>query len=172
MSAFTNGPSTGLSEGTMLNGYLNKKTRDGRWQKRWFETNGVYLTYYKSKKMDKLLAALSLPQVGAITQIPKEKDPEGQVGLFALELNSRMYTLRAKDDEEAAKWVHVLETLRQQGIAAAAKEAEARGGSTTVNVRAKSGIEMETVGVSNSGSSSSAASDASWIKSSNPYCCC
>lgn len=127
---------------------------------------------YKSKKMDKLLAALSLPQVGAITQIPKEKDPEGQVGLFALELNSRMYTLRAKDDEEAAKWVHVLETLRQQGIAAAAKEAEARGGSTTVNVRAKSGIEMETVGVSNSGSSSSAASDASWIKSSNPYCCC
>ena len=43
-----------------ISGYLLKKTREGRWQKRWFETNGVYLTYYKSKKMEKLLAALSL----------------------------------------------------------------------------------------------------------------
>ena len=46
MSAFTNGPSTSQCQpdGAVLNGYLNKKTRDGRWQKRWFETNGVYLT--------------------------------------------------------------------------------------------------------------------------------
>lgn len=28
-------------------GYLFKKTRDGKWQKRWFETNGCFLTYYK-----------------------------------------------------------------------------------------------------------------------------
>ena len=33
---------------------------------RWFETNGCFLTYYKSKKMEKLLAALNLPQVGEI----------------------------------------------------------------------------------------------------------
>jgi hypothetical protein len=51
------------SDEVSLSGYLYKKTRDGRWQKRWFETSGVYLTYYKSKKMEKLLAALSLPQV-------------------------------------------------------------------------------------------------------------
>ena len=25
-----------------LSGYLSKKTRDGRWQKRWFETNGLF----------------------------------------------------------------------------------------------------------------------------------
>jgi len=31
---------------------------------RWFETNGCFLTYYKSRKMTKLLAALNLPQVG------------------------------------------------------------------------------------------------------------
>ena len=29
------------ANGTM-NGYLYKKTRDGRWQKRWFETNGNF----------------------------------------------------------------------------------------------------------------------------------
>ncbi len=28
-------------------GYLLKKTRNGKWQKRWFETNGCFLTYYK-----------------------------------------------------------------------------------------------------------------------------
>jgi hypothetical protein len=121
---------------------------------------------YKSKKMDKLLAALSLPQVGAITMIPRDKDPERQDGLFALELNSRMYTLRAKDNEEAEKWVSVLSSLRQQGIAAAAKEAESRGSS--VAGRPKSGIEMESMGNSSSGASA----DASWIKSNNPYCCC
>lgn len=41
--------STGYSNNAIgavdsMSGYLNKKTRDGRWQKRWFETNGVYLT--------------------------------------------------------------------------------------------------------------------------------
>jgi hypothetical protein len=36
-----------LQEEAVLSGYLYKKTRDGRWQRRWFETNGVYLTYYK-----------------------------------------------------------------------------------------------------------------------------
>ena len=37
-----------------ISGYLHKMTRDGRWQKRWFETNGNFLTYYKSKKMTKV----------------------------------------------------------------------------------------------------------------------
>ena len=58
-----------------ISGYLLKKTREGRWQKRWFETNGVYLTYYKSKRMEKLLAALSLPQVGEIISIEAKDDP-------------------------------------------------------------------------------------------------
>lgn len=99
-----------------ISGYLYKKTRDGRWQRRWFETNGVYLTYYKSRKMDKLLAALSLPQVGEIKEIPASMDPEGKEGSFALELNSRVYTLRAKNSEEARTWVNTLTRLRDQGI--------------------------------------------------------
>jgi len=33
-----------------ISGYLQKKTRDGRWQKRWFETNGCFLTYYKVRQ--------------------------------------------------------------------------------------------------------------------------
>ncbi len=99
-----------------MSGYLYKKTRDDRWQKRWFETNGVYLTYYKSRKMEKLLAALSLPQVGEIRLVPPEEDPEHQNGLFTLELNTRIYTLRAKSDQEAQLWVNTLNKLRLDGM--------------------------------------------------------
>lgn len=105
-----------------LSGYLYKKTRDNRWQKRWFETNGVYLTYYKSRKMEKLLAALSLPQVGEIRLVPPEEDPEKQVGLFSLELNTRIYTLRSKSHDEAVLWVTTLNKLRAEGIAASQQQ--------------------------------------------------
>jgi hypothetical protein len=104
------------SEDSAMSGYLYKKTRDDRWQKRWFETNGVYLTYYKSRKMEKLLAALSLPQVGEIKLVPPEEDPEHQSGLFTLELNTRIYTLRAKSDQEAHLWVNTLNKLRLDGL--------------------------------------------------------
>lgn len=104
------------SEDSAMSGYLYKKTRDDRWQKRWFETNGVYLTYYKSRKMEKLLAALSLPQVGEIKIVPPEEDPEHQNGLFTLELNTRIYTLRAKSDQEAQIWVNTLNKLRLEGM--------------------------------------------------------
>eukprot|EP01039_Chlorochromonas_danica_P000406 gene406-439_t len=106
------------NEETLISGYLYKRTRDGRWQKRWFETNGVYLTYYKSRKMEKLLAALSLPQVGEIKRVPPEQDSEHQEGLFSIELNSRIYILRAPSGQEAQHWVSVLNKVREDGIQA------------------------------------------------------
>jgi hypothetical protein len=105
-----------FNEETAISGYLFKKTRDGRWQKRWFETNGVYLTYYKSKKMEKLLAALALPQVGEVKIVPPEEDPEHLDGLFSIELNTRIYILRAKSNEEALQWVNTLIKLRTDGL--------------------------------------------------------
>ena len=42
-----------------LTGYLYKKTRNETWQRRYFKTQGFYLTYFKNRKMEKLLAALS-----------------------------------------------------------------------------------------------------------------
>lgn len=50
----------------LLSGYLYKKSQSGNWQRRYFETNGSHLAYYKTHKMTKLLAAVSMPQVGAI----------------------------------------------------------------------------------------------------------
>ena len=109
----------GLDGLVHISGYLYKMTRDGRWQKRWFETNGNFLTYYKSKKMTKLLAALNLPQVGSITSIPEGKSIENvdvnDGSLFTIELNERIYTLKADSQVEARKWVNSLNSLKSGG---------------------------------------------------------
>lgn len=97
-----------------IQGYLYKKTRDGRWQKRWFETTGCFLTYYKSKKMTKLLAALNLPQVGEIKLVtdPAGEDAEDRGKLFSIHLNDRDYLLKAVDAASAQRWVEVLNQLK------------------------------------------------------------
>ena len=111
-----------------ISGYLLKLTRDGKWQRRyahapslmsapgasgfshrpdrWFETNGCFLTYYKSKKMEKLLAALNLPQVGEIKV-------EDDLAIFSIELNERVYQLKAANEQEARKWVETLKVLKE-----------------------------------------------------------
>ncbi|CEG46450.1 hypothetical protein PHYSODRAFT_262765 [Plasmopara halstedii] len=94
-----------------VRGYLFKKTREGKWQKRWFETNGCFLTYYK-KQGQKLLAALNLPQVGAITLL--QEDHVDGPGLFTIELNERVYTIKSRSHDEAAFWVDAL-LWRQAG---------------------------------------------------------
>jgi hypothetical protein len=48
---------------TVIAGYLQKLGRNGKWQTRWFETNGEYLSYFKSAKRSKLLATLDLQKV-------------------------------------------------------------------------------------------------------------
>ncbi|CAM9411403.1 unnamed protein product, partial [Phaeothamnion confervicola] len=96
-----------------VSGYLLKKAKTGKWQRRWFETQAHFLTYYKTKKMEKLLAALNLPQVGDIRLVdPDPNDPENDGCLFTIELNERVYTMKAPSREEAARWVEVLRVLQ------------------------------------------------------------
>eukprot|EP01038_Epipyxis_sp_PR26KG_P008007 gene8007-10851_t len=152
-----------------ISGYLYKKTRDGRWQKRWFETNGMYLTYYKSKKMEKLLAALSLPQVGEIKVVPASQDPEKNQGLFSLELNTRIYVLRAKNDEEAENWVKTLIALRNDGLAASIQQARAESEQTQGGPGDKSNID----GIEKPTDTQSAPNKAVWIKAGKScFGCC
>ena len=128
-----------------ISGYLLKLTRDGKWQRRctrlrkpapgdsghshhpgrWFETNGCFLTYYKSKKMEKLLAALNLPQVG---EIKVEDD-----SVFSIELNERVYKLKAANEQEAQKWVETLKVLKdsEKKRAESTKPTSASGGAET-----------------------------------------
>lgn len=55
--------------GLQISGFLLKKSKEGAWQRRYFETNGPFLTYYKTKKKSKLLAALNLVDVDDIYEV-------------------------------------------------------------------------------------------------------
>ena len=69
--------------------------------------------------MEKLLAALSLPEVGSIHVISiddEEQNPEKLDSLFALELSARIYILRAANDAMASRWIQTLLKLKEQGI--------------------------------------------------------
>ena len=101
--------------------------------------------------MEKLLAALSLPQVGDIRLIPPVEDPEKKEGLFALELNTRIYTLRARSDAEAAVWVNTLTKIRQNGIA----NSPAQSSNPMVKPFATEGSSLHTTEVNGS---------SSWVK--------
>ena len=139
----------------VLAGYLYKKTRDGRMQKRYFETNGFYLTYYKNRKAEKLLAALSLPQVGNIHLVD---DENGEEGMFALELNTRVYTLKANDRKTAQVWVDTLKGLREQGKQNLQKQNE--------NISSGTGsTEIETPEVKGAKKADQ------WVKPKNSGCC-
>jgi hypothetical protein len=50
-------------QGLLISGYLQKLGRNGKWQTRWFETDGECLSYYKNQKRSKLLATLELQKV-------------------------------------------------------------------------------------------------------------
>ena len=52
-----------IQSGALISGYLQKYGRNGKWQVRWFETDGECLSYYKSSKRTKLLATLELEKV-------------------------------------------------------------------------------------------------------------
>jgi hypothetical protein len=118
-----------------LTGYLYKKTRNETWQKRFFKTQGFFLTYYKNRKMEKLLAALSLPQVGEIRLV----DTHADGGTFAIELNTRVYILKANDRDTAEVWVSTLLRLREQGLAATAGKGASAPGTPTAAGTAASG---------------------------------
>eukprot|EP00639_Heterosigma_akashiwo_P006599 CAMPEP_0194564426 /NCGR_PEP_ID=MMETSP0292-20121207/4089_1 /TAXON_ID=39354 /ORGANISM="Heterosigma akashiwo, Strain CCMP2393" /LENGTH=159 /DNA_ID=CAMNT_0039413559 /DNA_START=38 /DNA_END=517 /DNA_ORIENTATION=- len=112
-------PPTDADDSYYLSGYLDKRKKDGEWQKRFFETNGPFITYYKSKRKTKLLAAVRLTDASEITvldKVPTEIDPEGIGNIFCLILHGRSYHIRANDRAEACKWVEVLTDLRAKEL--------------------------------------------------------
>jgi hypothetical protein len=58
----------GAQQSSLICGSLQKLGRNGKWQMRWFETDGECLSYYKSIKRNKLLATLDLAKVRTTVQ--------------------------------------------------------------------------------------------------------
>jgi hypothetical protein len=98
-----------LLEGALIYGYLQKMGRNGKWQARWFETDGECLTYYKSNKRTTLLATLDLAKVGSI--VINRGDPTGCE--FTINISERPYHLRADGKGACKDWVITLNRVKE-----------------------------------------------------------
>ena len=122
----------------LVYGYLHKIARNGVWQRRFFETDGERLTYYKSRKRIKLLASLDLLKVGEIKC--DDADPDGCV--FYIQVSDRPYYLRAENKQSCNDWVISLNRVREARMQIggfqlvqphfSSDEAEGSGGSGSV----------------------------------------
>jgi hypothetical protein len=80
-------------------GYLHKKSRHGRWQKRYFVVNNHYLNYYDNIKMKTLLAGINLFEMDNVSDLLP--------GLEFTLLNSASigYFLKAPNRDMGMKWI-------------------------------------------------------------------
>lgn len=98
--------------GPKRSGYLFKMINDGNeWKRRYFETSGFFLTYFKSSKKKKLLAALNLKKVHNIS-LGNPFNKDGQKGFtIVIEVDQSSYCLLAPAEDDAKAWVRVLSDL-------------------------------------------------------------
>ena len=93
----------------ILYGYLNKLGRNGKWQRRYFESDGTALLYYKNSKRTTILATLDLLYVGNI-----HLDSTDAAGCtFFIEVKGRNYYLCADTKEKARDWVISLNRVKE-----------------------------------------------------------
>jgi len=93
----------------LIYGYLLKLGRNGKWQRRFFETDGESLSYYKSEKRIKLLATLDLNKVGTIAI--SSSDPSGRT--FVIQVADRPYSLQADSKAKCKDWVITLNRIKE-----------------------------------------------------------
>jgi len=98
-----------LSDKPIISGYLYKRGRQGKWQRRWFESDGRDLCYFKSDKRNKLLATLDLLNVGSVRM--DDTDPAGCS--FIIEVAGRNYYLCADSKDYAMDWVISMNRIRE-----------------------------------------------------------
>jgi len=93
----------------LIDGHLQKLGRNGKWQTRWFETDGECLSYYKTSKRANLLATLDLKKVGSIAV--REEDPKGCS--FTIQVLGRPYHLQAESKAKCKDWVITLNRVKE-----------------------------------------------------------
>ena len=86
LSKHTSLASNTTTKFTALNGYLDKKSSKGKWQRRYFEAKDVYLTYRTSITTKKCLAAIDLRTCGEISS--------SSVGMFTISLDERDFEMK------------------------------------------------------------------------------
>lgn len=92
-------------------GYLRKKSSKGRWQRRFFETQGHYFVYRKDAESPELLASMDMSQVSEVNYNEGTTD-------FVVQFGERGYQMRGSSVEDAERWVKVLAGKMEAGVTA------------------------------------------------------
>ena len=90
--------------------YMEKLSRRGTWQKRWFEVSGHHLRYRKAEGAAELLASIDLRHIERV-----ERTGETTFALHGV-ADRKGYQLRAPSANQTARWVTGLEE-RMTGVA-------------------------------------------------------
>ena len=109
----------------VLEGRLKKQSRKGNWQTRYFRTTNHFLTYYKTKKYNKICCCHDICKAVEI-------DATGRFGYFDLEFPDSIVSLKADNLTEAETWVENLKARAklfssQSQRAALSKDADGEG---------------------------------------------
>jgi hypothetical protein len=92
---------------TERSGYLQKKNKRGRWQKRYFKIEGGALVYFTDERAKKKKGSFMISDFDHITRTGSEMrlSAEG-----SNKKNSYVYELKADNDDEAVQWIEALKS--------------------------------------------------------------
>lgn len=105
-----------------MKGHLLKASKSGQWSRRYVETNDEFLSIYKSKDMEKLQGVVCLPQA-SLVRFSKTNEPDFENIQFEILINDDFLQFRAKDEEDAYKWVKELKKMLLMPMPSSIQEA-------------------------------------------------
>jgi len=85
-------------------GYLEKRNKKGKWQKRYFILLGSFLYYFKSSTELNCCGKIEIAQVSKVS-VPETGEKRFQ---FSLETEKREYPLASATSDEMFSWIHAI----------------------------------------------------------------
>jgi len=111
---------------TARKGFLLKKSKDGKWKRRFCETNGNFLNVYTSESLEELLSMIDLSLVSEVATTPFSKVPQQggrpssdgyNIRLDFYDNAAKSLILKSNSLEDAVEWVDVLRAIKEKASA-------------------------------------------------------
>lgn len=90
-----------------MRSYLYTKKADGKWHKRFCETEGTFLKVFKPKDQDKILQIICLPQAKSVN-IEAENETNKSTTRFDIVMEDKVISFKSNMTDELESWVTCL----------------------------------------------------------------
>jgi hypothetical protein len=102
----------------LMEGFLWRRSREGKWKKRWYttreESGWWILLYYKDKDASTVLNAIKLHRTSRIELCNEDGEIAGVCFVLIMESGQR-YVHKAVSETVTAKWVEALNNCAKEG---------------------------------------------------------